>query len=272
MSALSEQTGLPTVNLESVTLDPTLAAVIPLKVADKHRVVPLGVEGKRSEILVVAIGAPASLEAIDAVHAVSRKSRVIPRLASDDDIAWAIDVIYHGAPNNVRAAPLVPLSLRAQGNEITLPTDENRPRPHPSSPVDVAPVHTAPAPVRQSSLPLAPRTVPPPPSVALVGLAPEVARELARPLAEAGLFVEVATTATLAAMDAHTVAVVPLMTYQVWCATGGSTAAQVILVGGSAENDLARAVAFGAKGFVESPIDGGLLVHSVRRCLRGAVS
>src|SRR3954471_14237352 len=53
--ALSLQTGLGSVDLDDHDLEPSLAALVPLKVARQHRVVPLRREGSRVEVLVVAI-------------------------------------------------------------------------------------------------------------------------------------------------------------------------------------------------------------------------
>src|SRR5690242_7898195 len=75
-AALEEQTGLASVNLDEQVLDPRLARLVPLKVAEARKVVPLRLEGARESTLVVAIAAPASLDTLDLVKTVSGKGRV----------------------------------------------------------------------------------------------------------------------------------------------------------------------------------------------------
>lgn len=96
LKALALQTGLPTVDLEKQALDTSLTGLVPRKVAEQHKVVPLHREGARFETLVVAIAAPAPLSALDEVRKVSRKQRVVPVLASDEAIERAIVRLYDG--------------------------------------------------------------------------------------------------------------------------------------------------------------------------------
>src|ERR1700719_1557574 len=81
LKALSRQTGHPVIDLDSQPLDSRLVFTMNVKAAEKHRAVPLRLEGKRSEVLVVAVAAPAGMEALDAILAVSGKQRVVPYLA-----------------------------------------------------------------------------------------------------------------------------------------------------------------------------------------------
>ena len=94
LRALSTQLGIEPVDLEHVRPDRSLARFIPGKVARQHRVVPLSLEWKDREILHVALPAPASLEALDAVRAVSGKPRVEPHLASDSALTRALTALY----------------------------------------------------------------------------------------------------------------------------------------------------------------------------------
>ncbi|MBF5045432.1 general secretion pathway protein GspE [Aggregicoccus sp. 17bor-14] len=112
LQALATQTGLPAVDLDAQPLDPALGRLVPLKVAEAHRVVPLRVEGPRDTVLVVAIAAPATLTSLDAVKSVSGKGRVTPHLATDAAIQRAIQRIFHpeeAAPAS--AVPMTPISL-----------------------------------------------------------------------------------------------------------------------------------------------------------------
>src|SRR5215471_6749278 len=61
MAALSEQNGLPLVDWSSQKLGKELAALLPQKIAERCRAVPLALEGNRREVLVVAMAAPAPL-------------------------------------------------------------------------------------------------------------------------------------------------------------------------------------------------------------------
>ena len=104
LAALARQTGFPIAELDKEKLDPIFARLLPQRIAEKHQVIPLRVEGKRQEVLVVAIAAPASLASLDAVRSVSGKQRVVPLLASDSAIQAAIKVLYEGADENEFAA------------------------------------------------------------------------------------------------------------------------------------------------------------------------
>jgi hypothetical protein len=94
LHALSVQLGIAAVDLEQEPPDPALARLVPARIARQYRVVPLRVEQQEREVLHVALPAPASLEALDAVRAVSGKPRVEPRLASDAALARALTSLY----------------------------------------------------------------------------------------------------------------------------------------------------------------------------------
>ncbi|MHB8875895.1 MAG: GspE/PulE/PilB domain-containing protein [Myxococcaceae bacterium] len=96
LSALSKQTGLPPVDLDREPLGAHLAALLPRKAAEQHKAVPLRAEGKRSEVLVVAIAAPATLEQLDALTSAAGRQRVTAFLGWDDAIERAIGRIYRG--------------------------------------------------------------------------------------------------------------------------------------------------------------------------------
>lgn len=94
LQALSEQLGLPSVELERQPLDRKLARLIPARIARQYRVVPLRLERQDKEVLHVALPAPASIEAIDDVRAVSGKPRVEPHLATETALARALTELY----------------------------------------------------------------------------------------------------------------------------------------------------------------------------------
>lgn len=94
LEALSAQLGVDPVDLEREQVDPKLARLIPARIARQYRVVPLRLEQKEREILHVALPAPASIEALDAVRAVSGKPRVEPHLASDPALTRSLAALY----------------------------------------------------------------------------------------------------------------------------------------------------------------------------------
>ncbi|AKQ70120.1 Type IV fimbrial assembly, ATPase PilB [Myxococcus hansupus] len=96
LEALAFQAGMQTVDLEAQPPDASLRWLIPERVAETHRVVPLKLEGTRDSVLVVAIAAPASLASLDAVKSVSGKPRIVAKLATDASIHRAIGRIYRG--------------------------------------------------------------------------------------------------------------------------------------------------------------------------------
>ncbi len=96
LRALSIQTGLPVIRLDGMEFDPTLAHVVPVRSAERFRAVPIRLEGKRKEILVVAVGAPGGLETTDNLLSVSGKQRLAVHLAHDEEIERAIGKLYYG--------------------------------------------------------------------------------------------------------------------------------------------------------------------------------
>jgi hypothetical protein len=108
LRALAVQTGLEVVDLDALELPQALTAALPVKVATMARAVPLEVRGARGEVLVVALAAPASLQAVDLVRAGSGKTRILPRLASDDAIERAIGKLYFGRAPEPRTQAYVP--------------------------------------------------------------------------------------------------------------------------------------------------------------------
>ena len=94
LTALSEQLGVPWVDLDREPLDPALTQLVPARLARQHRVVPLRLEHQDKEVLHVALPAPASVVAIDDVRAASGKPRVEPHLASEPALARALRGLY----------------------------------------------------------------------------------------------------------------------------------------------------------------------------------
>jgi|SRR6218665_1368232 len=100
LEALALQTGVPALDLDAERLDSTLALQVPRRLAERHRVVPLRLEGPRNTVLVVAIAAPASLQSLEAVRTVTNKSWVVPKLVTDEALARAIERLYGPDPGS----------------------------------------------------------------------------------------------------------------------------------------------------------------------------
>ncbi|MCP3098878.1 general secretion pathway protein GspE [Myxococcus sp. K15C18031901] len=99
LRGLAVQLGVEAVDLERQVLDPAMAALIPARIARQYRAVPLRIEhvaleqGER-EVLHIALPAPVSLEAVDAVRAVTGKPRVEAHVASDTALTHALARLY----------------------------------------------------------------------------------------------------------------------------------------------------------------------------------
>lgn len=124
LAALARQTGVPTIEINLTTLDRSLAALLPQRVAEQHRAVPLRQEGARGEVLRVALGGPANLASVDEVRSATGIARIIPYLAKDSEIDRALDILYRGiAPPTAAAAQgvtydsLPPPGANVQGEE-----------------------------------------------------------------------------------------------------------------------------------------------------------
>ncbi|WP_164019247.1 general secretion pathway protein GspE [Pyxidicoccus trucidator] len=301
LEALATQVGMQTVELDSQPPDANLTYLIPEKVAEAHRVVPLKLEGKggRDSVLVVAIAAPASLASLDAVMSVSGKSRVVAKLATDAAIRRAIGRMYRGETGEAvprrpgmesfalpEADESMPMLLGGSMAELTnmeAPVTEHglpmmssldeatRPTPVPvqtapalkPTPAPVA-VKPTPAPVKLPTLtPARPEQVA---QVLVYGWGAEAAAGLVRVLeASGGLKARVASTEELLAASEAQVVVAPLPSME---ALGRKVLAQVLVAGKVPETDLPRAQAVGARGFLAAPVDPDLLLRAVRRLAR----
>ncbi|WP_284668408.1 general secretion pathway protein GspE [Myxococcus sp. SDU36] len=110
LRGLSEQLGVDAVDLERSPPDAGLRHHIPARLARQYQVVPLRVEkvlldqGER-EVLHVALPAPVSLEAVDAVRAVSGMPRVEAHIASDAALTRALAHLYGIKPPAEPPAP-----------------------------------------------------------------------------------------------------------------------------------------------------------------------
>jgi len=290
-SALAEQTGLAAVDLDEQTLDPRLTRLVPLKVAEAHRVVPLRLEGPRDGVLVVAIAAPATLTSLDVVKSVSGK-RVVARLAPDTAIRRAIGRLYRGEvhaaqqaeaaeaialPEADEAMPfmasclaedvIVGLGPHGRGVKQQSPTMELEGLPL-LSPLELDSVLSELVSVVDAVMAgPQPAVTVEPPRVLVYGWGAEASEGLVRVLGEEGIAARVATTAELHEASEDMVVVTPLPSAE---ALGQRLKAQLLVAGKEPELELMRAQAVGARGFVAAPVDPDLLMRAVRRLLRSA--
>ncbi|AKF83009.1 general secretion pathway protein GspE [Myxococcus fulvus] len=99
LRGLSAQLGVGAVDLDLQPPERGMADLLPARIARQYRAVPLRVElvpmeqGER-EVLHIALPAPVSLEAVDAVRAVTGKPRVEAYVASDSAITRALSELY----------------------------------------------------------------------------------------------------------------------------------------------------------------------------------
>lgn len=290
-SALAEQTGLAAVELDEQTLDPRLARLVPLKVAEAHRVVPLRLEGPREAVLVVAIAAPAMLDSLDVVKSVSGK-RVVARLAPDLAIRRAIGRLYRG---EVHAAP------RPEPRKMFALPEADEAMPFMASClaedviVGLGPhgqcARVQSSPLEQDGLPLLspleldtvlselvsvvdavlagpqPEVTVVPARVLVYGWGAEASEGLVRVLGEQGIAARVASTAEVYEASEDMVVVSPLPSAE---ALGQRLKAQLLVAGKEPGLELMRAQAVGARGFLAAPVDQELLLRAVRRLLRAA--
>lgn len=257
LGALAKQTGLPAVDLDAEPLDPALAPLVSLKVAETHRVVPLAVQGAREEVLVVAIAAPASLASLDAVKSVSRKQRIVPRLATDAAIQRAIGRIYRGETLEA-AAGAGPEAIALPEAEAEGSFEVNHHAAELAAQLGAEWAHTT----RAAA---APR--PPDRGVLIYGWGQEASHVLVDLLRRDGQPARIASTDELLAASLHAVVVAPLPAME---GVGRRLQAQVVVAGKAPETDFARAQALGARGFLAAPLDTALLLRAVRRAQKAA--
>lgn len=273
LSALAAQSGVEAVDLDTQPLDAALARLIPCRVAEAHRVIPLRLEGQgpRDTVLVVALAAPASLATLDLVKSVSGKARVVPRLATDAALERAIGRLYRGEPATPRRRPgmegfslpewdeTLPLVVGTSLAELTAMEAPAEARDAPGLPM-LAPLEPERTPVPEPRVTVREQ-------VLVYGWGADAAAGLVRVLGDAGFTVKVASTGDVCTASESQVVVAPLPAMEV---LAQRLRAQVLVAGKTPERDLPRAQAVHARGFVAAPVDPDLLLRAVRRLSRAS--
>jgi type IV pilus assembly protein PilB len=287
LEALASQTGVQAVDLDAQPLEPTLARLLPQRLAEQHRVVPLKMEGPRDTVLVVAIAAPASLHSLDAVRSVTCKLRVVPKLATDAAITRAIERLYEGQPEAPRwpepealALPEAEEDLRLSddclaeelaagggfdaGHALSLPEleleQETLELPL-LEPLDLAELEDLAKLVGDESARAQAG------EVLVYGWGAAAAVGMVKVLREAGFRASVASTEWVLSADEGAVVLAPLPSLE---AMEQLPRAQLLAAGKVPEVDVNRAHDLGARGFLAAPVDPDLMLRAVRRLLRAA--
>lgn len=239
LRALSIQTGHPVLRLDGQPLDPRLASIIPVRTAERLRVVPLRLEGKRKEILVIALAAPGGLETLDAVLSVSGKQRIVSHLAHDEEIDRAIGKLYYGRePAKPVPPPTEPIARHVgiqREQELELSAADEEP-PAPPRPVRMFGWHDASMRALQAMI--------------------ERGGVKARPLPDEEL-------PTLRPDD---IVVASTMGLQAALPAGAKLRARLIICGVKDDLDVADARALGALIYLRPPFSTEQLQGAIRRC------
>ncbi|WPB82340.1 ATPase [Archangium violaceum] len=281
LETLARQLRLPTVELDSEVLDPQLADVLPARVAEECRVVPLRLEGHRDSVLVVAITAPADPPALDEVARVSGKARVVTLLATDAAISRAIDRLYHPHLLDARR-PVEPIPLPEADEHLPLVTNRAEylmmglvqggatasmtERSANGLPVLVPLTDELPARSRPTrrEIPRVEVTGNPAverePQVWVYGWGVQATQGLLKLLEDAGLRARVARTQDVRAASPHTVVLAPVQSVEGVKRRG--VKARLLLAGRAREE--AQAWALGARGFLTGPLRADLLSQAIR--------
>lgn len=90
ISILSRQLGIDFIDLNNVTIDPSLMNLVPNNIAKQNRVVPVKVE---RDTLYVAMEDPMNFPALEQVRNISHK-KVVPLIAYSSSITRALTVLY----------------------------------------------------------------------------------------------------------------------------------------------------------------------------------
>ncbi|WP_437745124.1 response regulator [Sorangium sp. So ce1504] len=171
LKALSEQSGVPGIDLNQVCIKLSDLSILPREIAAKHKLLPVLV---REDRILVAMAAPADKKVIDELEFVTGK-RVFPYIALAGPlvrtIAAAYDMKEQGEPFYV-GAKCPPEVLKRAGLGATASSASEAPPAPPPAPAQpaprrpasaVPPATVAQAPVAQAPAAPAPSAAPPPP-------------------------------------------------------------------------------------------------------------
>ncbi|WP_437915460.1 response regulator [Sorangium sp. So ce302] len=178
LKALSEQSGVPGIDLNQVCIKLSDLSILPREIAAKHKLLPVLV---REDRILVAMAAPADKKVIDELEFVTGK-RVFPYIALAGPlvrtIAAAYDMKEQGEPFYV-GAKCPPEVLKRAGLGATASSASEAPPAPPPAPAQPAPRRPASAvpPATVAQAPVAQAPAAPAPSAAPPRPAPERSRD-----------------------------------------------------------------------------------------------
>ncbi|WP_437652268.1 response regulator [Sorangium sp. So ce1182] len=177
LKALSEQSGVPGIDLNQVCIKLSDLSILPREIAAKHKLLPVLV---REDRILVAMAAPADKKVIDELEFVTGK-RVFPYIALAGPlvrtIAAAYDMKEQGEPFYVGAKCPPEVLKRAGLGAAAASTTEAPPAPAPAQPARRPPSAVPPSTVSQASVPPAPPAPPAPSAAPPARPAPERPRD-----------------------------------------------------------------------------------------------
>jgi hypothetical protein len=248
LKGLAEQTGLPTIDLDTQALDSRLVFTMNVRAAERHRAVPLRLEGKRGEVLVVAASGPADLRTLDAILAISGKSRIVAYLADDLAIDRAIGKLYYGRqPAPAAAPPPRPLSKAAIQGEAELELDDRHEIP------TLTPKPGAKPPAA------------PPPPVLLYGWSERAAGQLVNLVRGAGIDARAAVEEDVLNAGAADTVVTNTLALQALLPPRQRLLATVIIAGMPDDEDVQQAKSVGTSVYLRSPLNPEQLLAALKK-------
>jgi CheY-like chemotaxis protein len=189
LRALSEQHGVPGIDLTQIALVLDQLSVVPREVAEMHRILPVLVRGDR---IFLAMGNPLDKRVVDELEFVTGK-KVYPYIAVQSTLDRAIAAAYDGKERGEThyLGPRVPEeTLKQLGLEV--PAREPAPPPPPPVAPRPPPVPTGTAPTAKP----APPRPPPPPAAKAPPLPPQRERVQTSPPRESLIVEEAIETAS----------------------------------------------------------------------------
>jgi hypothetical protein len=230
--ALAAQSGAAYLDLSKEPINPTVTAMVSAETARRFGVVPVRLDEKRSDNLLVACRAPIRFQALDEVRRTSGK-RAVPFLASDESVDAAVLRLYGSPPV---------------------------PAPVPEEEVPVIELTSDDTDFASSETPQRP--------VLLFGWNHEATVALQGMCATREIPVRVATASEVRQCREEDILISPLQSMEAFVSTGLRPAAQWIVAGPHAERGPTMARQLGAKEFIPTPIVSMLLLGAIGR-LRG---
>ena len=131
MQLLSEEIGVPYIDLEGKTFDPSIVAMLSEEISRKHNLVTIG---KKKEKLIVAMANPLDVYTHDEIKIITGYE-VEPYLAYSDDIGKVLDSVYGITENlqqmigEITSLPVTAVEEEVEDMEITRSVTESHEAP-----------------------------------------------------------------------------------------------------------------------------------------------